>query len=343
MTSFDGLNVRNILLLSRDRKGTSSLGSPATLPLYVDDENMIALMATATRTQRPQEREHGRVAPLLEVLYNLPQPLRDGHISWLMLPGEEIPSTIVIHKDLTAEHLIQLATWRLLHLDRENRLRNRFGPGSLSGLMNIEQARELAADAFLGNSESITPYLERAYPPQEVEPQRTMSCTASVIINRPAETIFAYLSDPRHPFFGSVQAEEQGEEVNKHTYRFFGIPVTLKSRELQVKETHRLTPDPIGMGTTFKQIGTLNGRTQTSKIEIIEYEPPRIIAFKSSPIPMRSRTILTPASENTILTMTITMGNGWPPLLGFIWTPMAKQDLQAGLKRLKVMLESPEE
>ncbi|TMB92520.1 MAG: hypothetical protein E6J44_00240, partial [Chloroflexi bacterium] len=261
MPSFDGLNVRNILLLSRDRKGTCSLGSPATLPFYVDDEHMIALMATATRIQRPQEREHGRAAPLLEVLYNLPKTLRDGRISWLMLPGEETPSTIVIYKDLTAEHLIQLATWRLVHLDRENRLRNRFGPGSLSGFMNIEQARELAADAFLGDSESIAPYLEQAYPPQEVEPLRTMSCTASVVISRPAETVFAYMSDPRHNLFGSGQAEEQGEEVNKHTYRFFGIPVTLKSRELQVKEIHRLTPDPVGLGTIFKQIGTLNGRT----------------------------------------------------------------------------------
>ena len=342
MASFDGLYVRNILLLSRDRKGTCSLGSPAALPFYVDDKDMIALMAATTRTQRPQEREHGRAAPLLEVLYNLPQTLRDGRISWLMLPGEETPSTIVIYKDLTAEHLIQLATWRLVHLDMENRLRNRFSPSSLSGFRNSEQARELAADAFLGDSESIAPYLEQAYPPQEVEPQRTMSCTASVIINRPAETIFAYLSDPRHHLFASGQAEEQGEEV-KHTYRFFGIPVTLKSRELQVKETHQLTPDPIGLGTIFEQIGTLNGRTQKSKIEVIEYEPPRIIAFKSSPISIRSRMILTPASENTILTTTITMGNGCHPLVGLIWTPMAKQDLQVGLKRLKGTLESPEE
>lgn len=342
MPSFDGLYVRNILLLGRDGWGTGSLGSPAALLFHRDDEDIIALMAAATRTQRPQERERGRAAPLLEVLYNLPQTLRDGLISWLMLPGEETPSTIVIHKDLTAENLIQLATWRLVHLDLENMTRHRFSPSYLSGLRrNSEQARELAADASLGNSEPIAPYLEQAYPPQAVEPQRALSCTASIVISRPAETIFAYLSDPRHQLFEPGDSEGQGEEV-KHTYRFFGIPVTLKGRGPQVKETHQLTPDPIGLGTIFEQISTVHGRIQKSKITIIEYEPPRIIAFTESPAPIRFRTILTPASGNTILTMTITIGSGCPPLIGFFWTSMAKQDLQNGLKRLKVTLEGPE-
>ena len=71
MPSFDGLYVRNILLLGRDGRGTGSLGSPTTLAFHRDDEDIIALMAAATRVQRPQERERGRVAPLLEVLYNL--------------------------------------------------------------------------------------------------------------------------------------------------------------------------------------------------------------------------------------------------------------------------------
>src|SRR5260370_30205720 len=112
MPLFDGLDVRNIVLLGRDGRGTSSLGSPATLAFHRDDEDIIALMAAATRTQRPQERERGQAAPLLEVLYNLPQTLRDDRISLLMLPGEATPSTIVIHKDLAREHLMLLARWR---------------------------------------------------------------------------------------------------------------------------------------------------------------------------------------------------------------------------------------
>ena len=72
MPSFDGLYVRNIFLLGRDRRATSSLGSPAALPFHTDDEDIIALMAAATRTQKPQERERGRAAPLLEVLYARP-------------------------------------------------------------------------------------------------------------------------------------------------------------------------------------------------------------------------------------------------------------------------------
>ena len=342
MPSFDGLYVRNILLLGRDGSGTGSLGSPAALAYHRDDEEIIALMAAATSTQRPQERERGRAAPLPEVLYNLPQTLRDGRISWLMLPGEEIPSTIVIHKNLTTEHLILLARWRLVHLDLEHRTRNRFSPSYLRGLRNSEQARELAADASLGNSEPIAPYLEQAYPPQAVEPQRALSCTASIVINRPAETIFAYLSDPRHQLFAPGDSEGQGEEVT-HTYRFFGIPVTLKGRGPQVNETHQLTPGPIGLDTSFEQISPVHGRTQRSKLKIIEYEPPRIIAFTYSPTPLRFRMILTPASGNTILTMTITIrGSGCHPLIGFFWASMAKQDLQNGLKRLKVSLESPE-
>src|SRR5260370_41759693 len=115
MPSFDGLYVRNIFLLGRDGSGTGSLGSPAALAYHRDDEEIIALMAAATTTQRPQERERGRAAPLLAVLYNLPQTLRDGRISLLLLPGEATPSPIVIHKNLTREHFILLPRWRLVH------------------------------------------------------------------------------------------------------------------------------------------------------------------------------------------------------------------------------------
>lgn len=339
MPSFDGLYVRNILLLGRDVRGTSYLGGPVALPFHTDNEDTIALVAAVTRTPSPQEREWRRAAPLLEVLYDLPQTLRDCSISWLILPGEETPSTIVIHKDLATENLVRLATWRLLRLNLENMTRNRFSLSSFHRL-SYSEARELAADASLAGSEPIAPYLEQAYPPPAVEPQRTMSSTASIVINRPAETIFAYLSDPRH-YLLPGDAEGQDEEV-KLTYRFFGIPVTFKGRSLQVKETHQLTPGPIGLNTVFEQIGTLHGRIQKSKIKIIEYEPPRIIVFTFSPVPLRTRAILTPASGNTNLTLTITMGSGCHPLIEFFWTTMAKQGLQMGLKRLKETLESPE-
>ncbi len=240
MSSFDDLYVRNIVLLSRNWRGTISLGSPAALPFHTDDEDIIALMAATTRTQKEQKYERGRDAPLPEMLYNLPHSFRDGQISWLILLEEEIPSTIVIHKNLTTENLIQLATWRLVHLNLENMTRHRFSPSYLSKprseFRSSEQARKLAADATLGNSEPIAPYLEQAYPPRSVKPQPAISYTASIIIDRPAETIFAYLSDPRHQLFGIADSEGEDEEV-KHTYRFFGIPVTLKVRMLQAKET----------------------------------------------------------------------------------------------------------
>src|SRR5260370_36542594 len=121
MRLLDGTYIRNMLRLGRDGRGTGSPGSPAALAYHRDDEEIIALMAAATRTQRPQERERGRVAPLLEVLYNLPQTLIDGRISWLLLPGDATPSTIVFHKDLTRGHLILLAPWRLAHVNLEHR------------------------------------------------------------------------------------------------------------------------------------------------------------------------------------------------------------------------------
>ncbi len=96
----------------------------------------------------------------------------------------------------------------------------------------------------------------------------------------------------------------------------------------------------MGLNTIFEQISTLNGRIQKSKIKITEYEPPRIIAFTCSPVPIQARAILTPASGNTVLTITITLLSGSNPLIGFLWTSMARQDLQNGLKRLKVALES---
>ncbi|HLJ35776.1 MAG TPA: hypothetical protein VKU38_19120 [Ktedonobacteraceae bacterium] len=121
-----------------------------------------------------------------------------------------------------------------------------------------------------------------------------------------------------------------------------GIAVPLKVRTFHVKETHQITPDPIGLDTIFGQISTLHGRTHKSKIQIIEYELPRIIAFTSSPASFRSRMILMPASGNTILTTTITLGSGCHPFVGFFWTSMIKQDLQRGMKRLKISLENPE-
>ena len=168
-----------------------------------------------------------------------------------------------------------------------------------------------------------------------------MSSTASIVINRPPETIFAFFSDPRHHLFGLEDSEEQGEEV-KRTYRFFGIPVTLKSQEVHVQETHQLTSGPIGQGTIFEQIVTLHGRSHTSKIQITQYEPPRSIEFTHRPAHMRTRIELKPASGNTLLTITITLPNGCSPFIGFIWTSMVKQDLQKGLKRLKAILESSE-
>src|SRR5258708_8533706 len=104
-----------------------------------------------------------------------------------MLPGEEIPSTIVIHKNLTTEHLILLARWRLVHLDLEHRTRNRFSPSYLRGLRNSEQARARAADASLGNSDPIPPYLDRPHPPQPVNPQPPLSSTPTIPINRPPQ------------------------------------------------------------------------------------------------------------------------------------------------------------
>src|SRR5258708_16701068 len=113
----------------------------------------------------------------------------------------------------------------------------------------------------------MDPSLERAYPPQAVEPQRALSCTARIVINRPAETIFAYLSDPRHQLFAPGDSEGQGEEVT-HTYRFFGIPVTFKGRGPQVKETNQLTPGPIGLVPTFGQIRTLHSLPQRRNLKI---------------------------------------------------------------------------
>ena len=321
MPLFDGLFVRNIFLLSSEGRNTSFPGSPATLSFRRDDEDIIALMATVTSIQRPQE--HGRVMPLLEMLYNLPQTLRDGRISWLVLPGEEAPSTIVIHKDLTTENVIRLATSRIVVRFRKS----------------IRQARELAANASLENSESIAAYLEQAYPPQGEEPQQTMSSTASIVINRPPETIFAFFSNPQHHRFGLEDTQEQGEEV-KRTYRFFGIPVTLTGQG--VHETQQVTSGPIGQGTIFEQVGTLQGRTHKSKIQITQYEPPKSIEFSHSPAHMRTRIVFKPVSENTLLTITITLLNGCSPFIGFIWTSLVKQDLQKGLKRLKAILESSE-
>jgi uncharacterized protein YndB with AHSA1/START domain len=85
----------------------------------------------------------------------------------------------------------------------------------------------------------------------------------SVVINRPVEEVFAFISNPEnYPKWSSV------------------------SREVKITSA-----GPIGVGSTYRSVVTFLGRRIEGDIEFTEYEPNRSYTQKtiSGPIPIESR------------------------------------------------------
>src|SRR5512143_291695 len=76
----------------------------------------------------------------------------------------------------------------------------------------------------------------------------------SIVINRPVEEVFAFLSDfENNPKWQSTSVEAR-----------------------------KISEGPVGAGTTYQAVTTILGRRINSEQEITQYEPNRLVARKST-------------------------------------------------------------
>ena len=165
MRAFDGLYVRNFYYMRKAGKVPGHGFIPLN-SLHFDEDNeiIIAVMLLVSKYPTWQELEHRRVVPLPEGLGKLPKRLKAGLISWLILKGENTPSSVMIHtKDITQEEIASLAAWRLGTMAVE-KIASRPLASFIAGEFNkgrerVLEAREQAKESTLANSESVTDYL----------------------------------------------------------------------------------------------------------------------------------------------------------------------------------------
>jgi uncharacterized protein YndB with AHSA1/START domain len=95
----------------------------------------------------------------------------------------------------------------------------------------------------------------------------------SLEIKRAPEEVFDYLADPRKV------AQWQAWAI----------------------EIHQESEGQVGVGTRFRDVRKLLGRTIESTTEFTEYDPPRTLGLKvtAGPIPFRIRQTLEPAADGT--------------------------------------------
>ncbi len=156
---------------------------------------------------------------------------------------------------------------------------------------------------------------------------------ASIVIHKPIETIFAYVSDVKQ-----ITQDRQVKELNK--FSFFGLHVT--PEVAQIEDIQQTSPDPLGVGTTFVQKNTLHGKHSEIIFQIVEYNPARNITykFKGSMLPSGEfKVLLTPVADSTKVTEILSVGQGFYKLMLLFFESMMKKQIKANLHQMKERLE----
>lgn len=143
-----------------------------------------------------------------------------------------------------------------------------------------------------------------------------MKLENSVVINRPVEEVFAFVSD----------------YTNDDQY--------ISGR----LDTQITTPSPIGPGTRFDTTNKFLGRRIESSLEVSEYEPNRKICSRSvkSPVQFTDCRVFQPEGSGTRLTVTLeTDGTGGLfKLADPIVAKLSKRQMETDLATLKDLLEA---
>jgi ribosome-associated toxin RatA of RatAB toxin-antitoxin module len=113
---------------------------------------------------------------------------------------------------------------------------------------------------------------------------------------------------------------------------------------LPVSDIRPVSGGPMRVGATFAQTAEFMGRKFYSTIEVTQYEPLRIFAFKmiEGPFPLTNTMTFAPSGENaTNLTL---VGEAKPgnalKFLGPLVTPVVKKQLETQCSQLKKVLET---
>ena len=140
----------------------------------------------------------------------------------------------------------------------------------------------------------------------------------SVVINRPIEEVFAYLTRPENGLqfrAGLLEAEQTSE-------------------------------GPMGVGTTFREVEQFLGRRTETTYEVTEYEPNSKFAFRatSGPMPAEVSETFEPVEGSTrvAFTMEFELG-GLFKLAEPVVARMAKRQVEADIGNAKDLLEAQTE
>ena len=135
----------------------------------------------------------------------------------------------------------------------------------------------------------------------------------TVMIARPIEDVFAFLSDL--------------ENVPKWNYA--------------IVETRKVSEGPVGVGSIYHQVRSVPSRSE-ERLEIITYDPPRQLEVRGQLGPFASRLFyaLAATGEGTRVTNTVEVELRGPGrLLGRVAVPRVREAVAANLRKLKELLE----
>ena len=135
----------------------------------------------------------------------------------------------------------------------------------------------------------------------------------TVLIARPIEDVFAFLSDL--------------ENIPKWNYA--------------IVETRKVSEGPVGVGTVYHQVRSVPSRSE-ERLEITTYDPPRQLEIRGQLGPFASRLFyaLDATPEGTRITNTVEVElHGPGRLLGRVAVPRVRDAVAANLRKLKELLE----
>lgn len=141
--------------------------------------------------------------------------------------------------------------------------------------------------------------------------------TVAIAIDRPASDVFAYVTDPAR----------------------------LPTWQTNTVEVEQLTDGPLGVGTQLHEVHRApGGRRATSRVEVVEHEPPRRFALRilDGPLPVDGSFAFAPAGGGTRVEL---HAHGAPSGPLRLASPLLRRVLRrqftADLARLKRVLEQP--
>lgn len=138
----------------------------------------------------------------------------------------------------------------------------------------------------------------------------------SIVIDRPVAEVFAIVADQTN-----IPRWQRG-----------------------IAEVHRLTPDPIGVGTRHEVVRKFLGRELSVTTEYVRYDPNQVVTFTAitGPAVMEVSYLTEAVSEGTKLTCHLKMDQkGLFRVADSLVSRNMKKDFTASFRTLKGMLEIP--